>query len=484
MAQFPSSSSAYGIWSLKEQRDAVRGDNWPLYTPPSDPNFADVSLLLHGDGTSGAQNNTFLDSSTNDFTITRNGNTTQGSFSPYSVSGPYNPATHGGSGYFDGSGDYLSILDNTAFDLEGSDFTIECWVYLNTYGSNSFSAPVSKWVTGIQSWTTYISSSSIIFSYSPDGSAASYVNYTASVSNPLSTWSHYAFTRSGDTLYIFKDGVLINTFSVTGLVIPNRTSALQIGATNNGGYGNLNGYINDLRLVKGTALYTSAFTPPTAPLTAVSNTSLLCNFTNAGIFDSTGKNVLETVGNAQIDTAVTKFGTGSMEFDGSGDYLFSSANTAFDFGLSAVDFTIEAWIYPQQNRTVHTIAAVWPQGLGEDQWIFCIRDGVVGLVWSPDNTNDVFISGGSVALNQWHHVAVTRNGNTFRTFLNGTQTASGTNSSTSGSSNPLTIGYFGSGSGTSSTSYWDGYIDDLRITKGVARYTTNFTPPTDPFPDQ
>ena len=259
MAQFPSSSSAYGIWSLKEQRDAVRGDNWPIIALPTDPDFANVSLLLHGDGTDGST--TFTDSSLNNFTVTANGD-------------------------------------------------------------------------------------------------------------------------------------------------------------------------------------------------------------------------------AQIDTAVKKFGTGSMEFDGSGDYLTCSASVAFDLALSAVDFTIEAWIYPKQNRTIHTIAAVWPQGIGIEQWIFCIRDGVVGFVWSPDNINDVFISGGSVPLNQWSHVAVTRSGNTFRLFLNGTQTATGTNSSTSGSSGPLTIGYYGSGTGASTTSYWDGYIDDLRITKGVARYTTTFTPPAEPFPDQ
>jgi hypothetical protein len=55
--------------------------------------------------------------------------------------------------------------------------------------------------------------------------------------------------------------------------------------------------------------------------TAITNTSLLLLAPNAGIFDNTGKNNLETVGNAQIDTSVKKYGTGSMEFDGTGDYL-------------------------------------------------------------------------------------------------------------------------------------------------------------------
>ena len=91
-----------------------------------DPYFNQTVLLLHGDGSNGAQNNTFLDSSTNNFTITRNGNTTQGTFSPFSTQ------AGGWSNYFDGSGDYLTVADNTALDVEASDFTVEFFVYLPT----------------------------------------------------------------------------------------------------------------------------------------------------------------------------------------------------------------------------------------------------------------------------------------------------------------------------------------------------------------
>jgi hypothetical protein len=82
--------------------------------------FNRVTLLLPGDGTNGAQNNTFLDSSTNNFTITRNGNTTQGTFSPFSQTG--------WSNYFDGSGDYLS-MPTASSPIANEDFTIECWYY-------------------------------------------------------------------------------------------------------------------------------------------------------------------------------------------------------------------------------------------------------------------------------------------------------------------------------------------------------------------
>ena len=87
--------------------------------------FNRVTLLLPGDGTNGAQNNTFLDSSTNNFTITRNGNTTQGTFSPFSQTG--------WSNYFDGSGDNIVTPSNSAFDPSGSNITVDCFVYLTRY---------------------------------------------------------------------------------------------------------------------------------------------------------------------------------------------------------------------------------------------------------------------------------------------------------------------------------------------------------------
>jgi len=86
-------------------------------------------MLLHGDGTNGGQNNTFLDSSTNNFTITRNGNTTQGTFSPYGDNW---------SNYFTGSTTYLSVANATLLQLSGSQFTIEGWFYFSTSGVDSY----------------------------------------------------------------------------------------------------------------------------------------------------------------------------------------------------------------------------------------------------------------------------------------------------------------------------------------------------------
>ena len=73
--------TASGIWTLDQQVYWQKLGQWPTAgNLPVDPQFNYVTMLLHGDGTNGAQNNTFLDSSTNNFTVTRNGKTTQGSF--------------------------------------------------------------------------------------------------------------------------------------------------------------------------------------------------------------------------------------------------------------------------------------------------------------------------------------------------------------------------------------------------------------------
>ncbi len=113
-------------------------------------------------------------------------------------------------------------------------------------------------------------------------------------------WTHVAISRSSGVTKFFVNGTQTNSVADTSNYA---TSTLALGARYTGS-DFLNAYVSDLRLVKGTALYTSSFTPPTAPLTAVTNTSLLLNCTNGAIFDNAMMNDLETVGNAQISTSV------------------------------------------------------------------------------------------------------------------------------------------------------------------------------------
>jgi hypothetical protein len=443
---------------------------------PADPYFSSTSLLLLGNGTNGGQNNTFVDNSTNNFTITRNGNTTQGSFSPFTGAG--------GSGYFDGSGDYLAAPANSALSFGTGDFTLECWVYATSTpsdvgiyeGRTDGNGPTENGFT----LTAY--SSSVIRIYSNGiliaSSGTTYVN----------TWCHVAVVRSSGTWNLYINGT------------SQGTSAASRNMTNNdavvggGRYGasssvttSFPGYISNFRITK-SVVYTSTFTPPTSPLTAITNTSVLLNFTNASILDSTAKNDLGTVGDAQISTSVKKFGTGSMAFDGTGDYLSIPNSSLFDIG--AGDFTIECWvnfIAIPSSTNASTFASQWRTSSLNLGWFFYLYNisGTCGIYFSYSTTGtnqfDHSVNlPSNPSIGTWYHYAVCRSGSNLRFFVDGTQIGSTQTLSATifNSVAPIWIAAQNNGSPNYQL---NGYLDDFRLTK-YARYTNNFTPPTSQLP--
>lgn len=185
-------------------------------------------------------------------------------------------------------------------------------------------------------------------------------------------------------------------------------------------------------------------------------------------------------GNAQIDTAQSKFGGASGLFDGSGDSV--STPDSADFAFGAGDFTIEAWVRVPNVTGTKVVACQWGAA-GQRSWIMQVVNSSLQFVASAAGTSPsvtIGTPGASLSSNTWHHLAVTRNGSTWKAFVDGvaaTQTASFTmHNSTDGC-------YIGTQT-NGSTSPFNGHIDDLRITKGVARYTSDFTPPTEAFPDE
>jgi hypothetical protein len=233
--------------------------------------------------------------------------------------------------------------------------------------------------------------------------------------------------------------------------------------------------MNGFRITKGTAVYTAAFTPPTAPLTPTAATTLLLNGMNAGIYDATTINDMETVGNAQVSTAISKFGGSSVYFDGSGDWLTIPSNQAVD--VSSGNFTIEAWVYPTSNSGIRTVYANWFDSTSGGV-IFGLNSGTPALWWRPFNIADPMVTGPAVSLNTWTHIAVVRNANTFTIYTNGVAGTPVSYSTNCVAGEPYLVGAYARGA----SGNFAGYIDDLRLTKGVARYTANFTPPTQAFP--
>jgi hypothetical protein len=294
----------------------------------------------------------------------------------------------------------------------------------------------------------------------------------------INQWNHVVYVRSGTTGSLYLNGSRIATqtdstnYSSTGATttIAARYSLVDY----------YFGYMSNFRAVKGTAVYDptqTTLTVPTAPLTAITNTSLLLNFTNAGIFDAATINDGQTVGNAQVSTTQAKWSPTSMAFDGTGDAIVLPRNAAYSFGG---DFTIECWVYYSTSaiqalfdtRNTDSLSAYLLDITASDKLDFIYGASVR------------VTSATSIPKNQWVHVAVARSSGTIRLFIDGALDAN--TASTSAAINAASFLSIGGGRSTVADSitgyYLNGYIQDLRITNGYARYTANFTAPTAAFP--
>ena len=191
-------------------------------------------------------------------------------------------------------------------------------------------------------------------------------------------------------------------------------------------------------------------------------------------------------GNAQISTAQSMFGGASALFDGAGDYLSIAYSSALS--LISGDFAVEAWIYlttlTAGSQTIFDKDGV--TGASYSQYALSITSGgkltaFLGNGNGASPTGTTYTGTTTVTLNAWHHVALVKTGSTCKGFLDGDQEWSASAATMYEGSKALLIGY---SVGQPSTVCFNGYIDELRITKGVARYTGNFTPPSAAFPDR
>lgn len=386
-------------------------------------------------------------------------------FSPFAPTAAYSAATVGGSGFFDGTTDNLSAVSGSATALGSGNFTVECWYYQTAAGvfgifGNLASPSDLQWafVTANTSGTVRFQGWNTLF--------------LTATEPPRNQWNHIAVSRSGTTLSMFLNGTRVAT--ATNSTNFSDTTNITVGGPN--GTSNFIGYISNARVVKGTAVYDptqTSITVPTSPLTAITNTQFLTNFTNAGITDATAKNVFETLGNAQISTTQSRFGGSSMYFDGNGDYLILPDSTKENLRFGTGDFTIEFWAWKSANGTsgFDTPISVGSTGnfnggfaveLSASRGFCFLYDAAVRISFSL-NPND----------STWHHYAVVRNGSTFALYRDGVQLTTATLTPTLG-----ITGFANIANGANGTTFFNGYIDDLRVTKGFARYTTNFVPPT------
>jgi hypothetical protein len=401
---------------------------------------------------------------------------------PPSTRYPYSVSTIGGSAYFGGTSDYLPVPNNTALDVSSGDFTAECWFYPDN--ANSANRPIlvrsngnATDRNGLQYAIIYNAANSQgsegwqgTLSIQPYQSTTVYDMQWSGV--PLRAWHHCALVRSGNNFYAYLNGVRNATTRTISGNLNTGAWATYVGASNAERF---MGHISDVRVVKGTALYTDAtYTVPTAPVTAIANTSLLLKFANASIIDSAKMNNLRANGDVKISTANSKFGGSSIYFDGTGDYLSMPYNHGH--ALESVDFTIEAWVYRNVIGVQQDICTTRPT-TGSTGWEVRI---------TASNTLQFYYTGGgsvtssgTIPATTWTHIAVSRSGTTVRLFINGNLSATGTGITAAGASTTgLRVGV----TNGEASEFFNGYINDLRITKYISRYNAAFTPPTQAHP--
>jgi RHS repeat-associated protein len=189
-------------------------------------------------------------------------------------------------------------------------------------------------------------------------------------------------------------------------------------------------------------------------------------------------------GNAQIDTAQSKFGGASLFADGNGDYLYTPDNEDFNFGSG--DFTVDMWVRFNALPSASNYAVLYSDlnGTSFNQLYVTNAAGSISLRWVSKNSGSFVIDTGAVAwtptTGTWYHLAAVRNGSQFDLYVNGVSIKSV--SGVSGAvGNPAASIAVGAQIGSTSNTTLNGWIDEVRVSKGIARWTSNFIPPTSEY---
>ena len=360
---------------------------------------------------------------------------------------------YGGSWALDGTGDFFHTVTSSDFAFGTGDFTIECWVYHTaaidagdgifqiSTGSGGYNGSDSNTLTLQTSGSKYMG-------YANDATA----DYLTP--NIINKWTHLALVRKSSVTNLYVNGVKSST-NVSDS--KNYTGTyLGIGIYYGTSYV-WQGYMQDFRVYKGVAKYTSNFIP-------ASPTPNIVPDTPSGV----------ALG-SPLDSISGITTEGAVHFDGSGDYI--SAGASADYALGTGDFTIEMWVnIPKNPRSIHNTLFATRGAAG-------ITTGFnIGIFEDPSNRHLYMYSNGqrltysTKVPDGWNHIAVTRESNALKSFINGALEGTGTTTQDY-TNNTVSIGAV-NGGGAENTS---GYISNFRLIKGTARYTAPFNPPTEPL---
>lgn len=471
----------------------------PVYTSSFTPSNLPLTAIS-GTSLLTCQNSTIIDNGTANggvgFTITNNSTTT--SFPPQSN---FYAASFNGS-------QYVIVPNAAGVASYTGNFTIEFWFYATTLTGAPFGLAAQYRLATGRSW---------IIDYDTNSSINAFGMNSGANSVPINTWHHLAVVKNGASFYLYINGKQAAT--TASLTPATSTENIYLGGNHDTTGGSVvwffPGYISNFRVVKGTAVYTGAFTPsvnltrvPGTSVITLQNSSLVDNSINGYTITNTTSVTTASIRSSEIfpiasqqsydgnhkvagmydEVTITPLNQYTSYFNGTGNYLSIPSSTMFDFGTG--DFTLEAWIYPiDAGRTADSskygaIISQYVSGSITNSWYFGL--GISGGVFSSITFNSSDITratatGLSYALNTWYHVACVRSSGIITLYINGVSVNSTSYSSAISYNASASVQINRSAYAGSYENWLKGYTSNLRVVRGTAVYTQNFTPTTAPL---
>lgn len=432
---------ANGIWTVDIIGQLKQTGLWALgISPPTAPTISTIAVSNQQVSVAFASPIELNGETITSYTVTcSNGQSVSATSSPIVVSGLINNTSYS-----------FSVTANSASGVSASSTSV-------TAIPSASTVPDAPTITSVL--VSGATSVMISVSAPANNGGAAITSYTA-VSSPGNITS---------TLYQSGSGVI----TVSGLA-QLVTYTFTVYATN--AVGNSVNSGNSISI-------TTAATDPYFNNVTILLTGNGANGVNTFVSADIGSRVMTTHRNTQVSTSVKKFGTGSINVNGG--YLTNSIQATDSIGLNN-NFTVEFWFNSPAAQSAwagfcgnyqdpsYGQQSSWAIGFdGYGTHINC------GVGWGGGNYTATYVP--NITWNEWHHLAFVRNGSQFSTYLDGVYIDGFTDSRaiTNGNGAYLEVGSYIQGGYT-----FNGYMDDFRITKGVARYTANFTPPTFAAPTQ
>lgn len=372
----------------------------------------------------------------------------------------------GASALFDGTGDYLSV---TGPDFGASEFTIECWIRLGGVSGVQVIYDNRRPGANFAGDTLWYLNGTSLYWFSNGGNVIS----ASSAVTSTSTWYHVSVSRdSSNNIKMFVNGTQVGSTYVDSSTYSQPDGNAFIGMNHespNNHY--INGHIDEIR-VSSTARYTSNFTAPTSAFANDANTLLLIHadgtdgsttFTDDVAAGRSAVSIV-TYGDAQVDTAQSKFGGASALFDGTGDGLLANN----DLDLSSGTWTMECFI---RFATANTTQIVFDPRFGsQPARVPSLRNGKIAYF------NGAWYTGATVlSTNTWYHWAWVYDGSNVKGYVDGTLDMTVSEAGTFIDSKLAIAARY-----DLAAVYLNAHLDEIRISNS-ARYTSNFTAPTAAF---